>query len=78
MRISMTSVFHQPILRVHIMSHQNSVFVAFIDQHPNPAKVKSLEKITKQNSSFWSFPCSKPPTRRPSVLHCTQVTLIPG
>uniref|UniRef100_A0A8B9UBB0 Uncharacterized protein n=1 Tax=Anas zonorhyncha TaxID=75864 RepID=A0A8B9UBB0_9AVES len=73
MRISMTSVFHQPILRVHIMSHQNSVFVAFIDQHPNPAKVKSVP-VTGSSHSV----TTKPPTRRPSVLHCTQVTLIPG
>lgn len=42
MRISMASIFHQPILSMHIMSNQNSVFIAFIDQHTNPAKVKSI------------------------------------
>uniref|UniRef100_A0A663LVV9 Uncharacterized protein n=1 Tax=Athene cunicularia TaxID=194338 RepID=A0A663LVV9_ATHCN len=27
---------------VHIVSNQNSVFIAFIDQHTNPARVKSI------------------------------------
>jgi len=38
----MTSIFHQPILSVHIMSDQNSVFIAFIDQHTNPAEAKGV------------------------------------
>uniref|UniRef100_A0A8C2SZX5 Uncharacterized protein n=1 Tax=Coturnix japonica TaxID=93934 RepID=A0A8C2SZX5_COTJA len=52
----MTSVFHQPILRVHIMSHQNSVFIAFIDQHTNPAKAKStalIDRSSTQDSSVF-------------------------
>lgn len=36
----MASIFHQPVLSVHIMSDQNSVFIALIDQQTNPAKVK--------------------------------------
>uniref|UniRef100_A0A8B9GL68 Uncharacterized protein n=1 Tax=Amazona collaria TaxID=241587 RepID=A0A8B9GL68_9PSIT len=38
----MASIFYQAILSMHIMSNQNSVFIAFIDQHMNPAKVKSI------------------------------------
>lgn len=58
MWISVTSVFHQPILCVHIMSHQNSVFVAFIDQHTNPAKAKSIaltDRSSTQDSSVFKL-----------------------
>lgn len=50
----MTSIFHQPILSVHIMSDQNSVFIAFINQCTNPAKVKSIpisERFSLCNST---------------------------
>uniref|UniRef100_A0A672TUZ6 Uncharacterized protein n=1 Tax=Strigops habroptila TaxID=2489341 RepID=A0A672TUZ6_STRHB len=50
----MASIFHQPMLSMHIMSHQNSVFIAFIDQYTNPAKVKSIpvsERLPLCNST---------------------------
>lgn len=46
----MTSVFHQPVLGVHIVSHQNSVFIAFIDQQTNPAEARS--KPVSERSSL--------------------------
>lgn len=61
----MTSIFHQPILSVHIMSNQNSVFIAFIDQHTNPAKVKSTSV-----SERFSL-CSSTELGRIYVFHIT-------
>uniref|UniRef100_A0A8C9UET6 Uncharacterized protein n=1 Tax=Serinus canaria TaxID=9135 RepID=A0A8C9UET6_SERCA len=66
----MTSIFHQPVLGVHIMSHQNSVFIAFINQRTDPAKVGSIP-VSESSHSLRRLP-------QPSLVHCgyTDITQI--
>uniref|UniRef100_A0A8C0V8D9 Uncharacterized protein n=1 Tax=Cyanistes caeruleus TaxID=156563 RepID=A0A8C0V8D9_CYACU len=66
MRISVTSIFHQPVLGVHIMSHQNSVFIAFINQHTNPAKVRS---VPVSESSHWN-------NTEPTRIYISYITVL--
>uniref|UniRef100_A0A8C3K2Q3 Uncharacterized protein n=1 Tax=Calidris pygmaea TaxID=425635 RepID=A0A8C3K2Q3_9CHAR len=78
MRVPMTSIFHQPILSVHIMSHQNSVFVAFIDQHSNPAEVKSRPVSERFSLCNGTEPSSIYIFHIPAGLYDNQIHLFLG
>uniref|UniRef100_A0A667GH49 Uncharacterized protein n=1 Tax=Lynx canadensis TaxID=61383 RepID=A0A667GH49_LYNCA len=61
MRVAVTSILHQPMLRMYVVCHQNSIFVAFIHQKTHSVKnVNSLYgvcltfKMIRVLSTFYS------------------------